>query len=49
VTIALEKFERKGFVQIRKYRGVTKRWHRGAIINIVVQQKMGIVVKSEIS
>jgi hypothetical protein len=26
-----------------------KRWHRVAIINIVVQQKMGIVVKSEIS
>jgi hypothetical protein len=39
-----QKFGVKG-----KYRGATKRWHRGAIINIVVQQKMGIAVDSEIS
>jgi hypothetical protein len=34
-------------VQVRKYREVTKVWHRGAIINIVVQQKMSIAVKSK--
>jgi hypothetical protein len=38
----------KGVVQIIKYRGATKRWHRGEIGNIVAQQKDGIVLKSEI-
>jgi hypothetical protein len=39
-SIVLAKFERKEFVQIRKYRGATKRWHRGGFRNIVKQQKM---------
>jgi hypothetical protein len=31
----LAPFKRKEFVQIRKYRDATKRWHRGEFRNIV--------------
>jgi hypothetical protein len=36
-------------VEIINYRGATKVGHRGAIINIVAQQKDSIAVDSEIS
>jgi hypothetical protein len=45
----LAQFEIESLVHDHKYRGASKDGHRGAIINIVAQQKMGIVVQSKIS